>query len=65
MIGFQKAASYVRECCFCLKTGASASDKLKLVLATLALMFFDTGARLPAPDVSDPARIAIHSRPHR
>jgi len=42
MNGFRKAASYLRECCFCLKTGASAADKLKLVLATLA---FHAGKR--------------------
>ena len=33
---FRKALNYFRECCFCLKTGVSIADKMKLVGATLA-----------------------------
>ena len=55
---FRKALSYGRECCFCLKTGVSVKDKLRLVGATLA---FHVNKRKGRPPTLIEARVHIGS----
>ena len=53
---FQKAIRYLRECFFCLRTGASAADKVRLLLATLA---FHINKRNGMPPAIIEARVRI------